>query len=64
MKITLAAPSVCPELHSYMHFLDMSLHRITFMELYAICLSPTFTIPDSHPYLHVVMANGQSLSYT
>ena len=53
MKITLAAPSVCPELYSYMYFLDLSLHRTTFMELYTVCLFPTFTIPDSK-------ANGQS----
>ena len=27
MKITLAAPSVCPELYSYMYFLDLSLQH-------------------------------------
>ena len=53
MKITPAAPSVCPELYSYMHFLDLSLYITTFIELYAVCLFPTFTIPDCK-------ANGQS----
>ena len=46
MKITLAAPSVCPELYSCMHFLDPSLYITTFMEFYTVCLFPTFTIPD------------------
>ena len=46
MKITLAAPSVCPELYSYMHFLDLSLYITTFIELYTVCLFPTSTIPD------------------
>ena len=55
MKITLDAPSVSPELYSYMHFLDLSLHRITFVSK-TIYLLPTFTIPDCK-------ANGQS-NYT
>ena len=36
-----------------MYFLDLSLHRTTFMELYIVCLFPTFTIPDCK-------VNGQS----
>ena len=51
MKITLAAPSVCPELYSYMHFLDLSLHRFNMyyiMYILAISLLPIFfiLIPD------------------
>ena len=46
MKITLAVPLVCPELYSYMYFLDLSLHRITFVKLYTVCLLSTFTLPD------------------
>ena len=53
MKITLAAPSVCPELYSYMYFLDLSSYITTFTELYTVCPFPTFTIPDCK-------ANGQS----
>ena len=53
MKISLAAPSVCPELYSYMHFLDLSFYRIISMELYTVCLFPTYTISDCK-------ANGQS----
>ena len=45
MKITLAAPLVCPELYSYMHFLDLSLYITTFIELHTVCLFPTSTIP-------------------
>ena len=29
----------CPELYSYMHFLDLSLYITTFIDLYTICLS-------------------------
>ena len=43
---TLSAPSVCPELYSYMHSLDLSWYEITFIELYTFCLLPTFTVPD------------------
>ena len=39
MKITLAAPSVCPELYSHMHFPDLSLYITTFIELHTVCLS-------------------------
>ena len=46
MKITLATPSVCPELYSCMNFLGLSLHKITFLVLYTVCQLPTFTIPD------------------
>ena len=46
MKITLAAPSVCPELYSYMHFLDLSLYITTFIELYTVFLFPASTVPD------------------
>ena len=38
MKITLAVPSVCPKLYSYMHFLDLNLYITTFIELYTVCL--------------------------
>ena len=34
------------KLYSYMHFLDLSLYEITFIELYTVCLLSTFTIPD------------------
>ena len=53
MKITLVVPSVCPELYSHMHFLDLSLYITTCIELYTVCLSPTFTIPNCK-------TNGQS----
>ena len=46
MKITLAVPSVCLDLYSYMHFLDLSLYITKFIELYTFCLYPTSTIPD------------------
>ena len=52
MKISLAAPSVCPELYSYMHFLDLSLHSFLsnnvfyIMYILSITLLPTFSIPE------------------
>ena len=52
MKITLAGPSVCPELYSYMHFPDLSLYITTFRELYTVCLS------QFPPFL--IVTNGQS----
>ena len=52
MKITLAAPSVCPELYSYMHFLDFSLYIVAFIELYTVCFSQ---LP-----LFLTVTNGQS----
>ena len=36
MKITLAVPSVCPELYSYMHFLGLSLHRFNQVSTYIL----------------------------
>ena len=52
MKITLALPSVCPELYSYMYFLDLSLYITTFIKLYTFCL---FQFP-----LFLTETNGQS----
>ena len=52
MKVTLAVPSVCPELYSYMHFLDLSctdfLSNNVFYIMYILSISllPTFPIPD------------------
>ena len=50
MKITLAVPSFCPELYSYMHLLDLSLYNTTFIELHTFCLFPTSTIPDCNKW--------------